>query len=171
MNPIPVRATARLILRGAEERDLDDMAAILADAEVARFITFDGRPQNREYAWRMMALFRGHWALRGYGMWTLEDKSSGRCVGWAGCWFPEGWPEPEIGWTLARSVWGQGLAAEAARESLGFARDALGWRRVIHVIHPANARSIAVAERIGSRRTGTWVRDGKELDIYGQKLC
>jgi RimJ/RimL family protein N-acetyltransferase len=118
----------------------------------------------------MMATFRGHWDLRGYSMWALEDKASGRCVGWCGCWYPEGWPAPEIGWTLAKPHWGKGYAIEAARRALAFARDDLKWSRVIHVINPANARSIAVATRLGSRRVGEWQRGTVLLELFGQDL-
>ncbi len=158
------------MLRVSIERDLDDMTALYADGDVARFITLDGKAQSREYAWRMMATFRGHWALRGYGMWALEEKGTGRCVGWCGPWFPEGWPAPEVGWSLARPWWGKGLATEAARRALAHARNHLKWPRAIHVINPLNLRSIAAAERLGSRCESTWNRDGKELLIYGQSF-
>ncbi|MGE4063832.1 MAG: GNAT family N-acetyltransferase [Rhodospirillaceae bacterium] len=151
---IPRLETERLILREFRESDIDDMAAIFADEEVPRFITQNGLPQDREYAWRVMTNLAGHWALRGFGMWALEDKAGGRVVGYSGPYFPETWPDREIGWTIGREHWGKGYASEAARRALGYARDALRWPRVIHVIDPANTRSIAVAERLGSKRVG-----------------
>jgi RimJ/RimL family protein N-acetyltransferase len=167
---VPELETERLHLRGFRLADIDAMEGLYADPDVAQFITFDGKAQNREYAWRMTCTFIGHWELRGYGFWAAEEKSSGRLIGYVGPYYPEGWPGQEIGWTIARDCWGQGYATEAARAGLDYARDVLRWPRVIHVIHPLNARSIAVAERIGSRRSGTWMREGKELLIYAQDL-
>lgn len=168
---IPVHTTERLILRGFRESDVDAMTVIYSDPDVAQFITFDGKPQNREYAWRVMTNHTGHWGLRGYGMWGVEEKASGLLIGIVGPHFPETWPGQEVGWAIARSHWGRGYATEAARASIDYAARVLRWSHVIHVINPINVRSIAVAEKLGSRREGTWQRDEKELLIYGQDIA
>jgi RimJ/RimL family protein N-acetyltransferase len=167
---IPRIETARLRLREFVEGDIETMVKIAEDPEVSRFITLDGLPKDREHAWRTMTNLMGHWALRGYGMWAVEEKASGRFAGYAGPYFPETWPDKEIGWTIAKEFWGRGFATEAARMALEYARDTLKWPKVIHVIHPENWRSIAVAERIGSKRVGAWIRGGKQLHLYGQDL-
>jgi RimJ/RimL family protein N-acetyltransferase len=165
---IPVLETERLVLRGFQPGDLDAMHRLYADAEVSAFITFDGKAQDRDYAWRMMSTFLGHWQLRGFGLWALQLKSTQGVVGYAGPWFPEGWPGQEIGWTIGRAFWGNGYATEAARASLDYVFKTLRWPTAIHVINPHNTRSIAVATRLGSVKQGTWNRQGKELLIYGQ---
>lgn len=63
---------------------------MMADAEVARFLTADQRPQDRSAAWRTLAVFIGHWALRGYGLFAVEDKATGAFIGRVGAWQPEG---------------------------------------------------------------------------------
>lgn len=119
---------------------------MMADAETARFV---GGVQSREDAWRHMALGLGHWTLRGYGWWAVTDRETGAFVGRCGLWFPEGWPEPELGWTFARATWGNGYATEAARAAIDWGRSELGLRRITSLIVPDNARSIALAERLG----------------------
>ena len=42
----------------------------------------------------------------------------------------------------------------------------LGCPRVVSLIHPANVRSLAVAKRLGERRSGEWVHRGQSLDLY-----
>ena len=71
-------------------------------------------------------------------------------VGMIGFAAPEGWPGFEIAWTLARRWWGHGYATEGARTALDYAFTHLKKDRVISLIHPDNAASIRVAERIGS---------------------
>jgi RimJ/RimL family protein N-acetyltransferase len=75
----------------------------------------------------------------------------------AGPWYPVGWPEREIGW----AIWddrleGTGLAREAAEATRADAYGRLGWTSAISLIAPSNARSIALAERLGARPDGSY---------------
>jgi RimJ/RimL family protein N-acetyltransferase len=159
--------TDRLILRPFSQADFDTYAAIHSDPEVTRYLT--GSPMARWEAWRSMAMFVGHWQLRGYGVWAVEEKSTGAFVGRAGLHNPEGWPGPEVGWTLARSAWGRGYATEAGRAAMTYAFDVLGWDHIISVIHPDNARSIRVAERLGlSFERDAEVLNGIKIVVYGR---
>jgi len=157
--------TDRLTLRMLRESDFDACAEAGADPEVMRFIG-DGQPLARPMAWRNMAMMLGHWQLRGYGMWAVEEKESGEMVGRVGCWRPEGWPGLEVGWTLRRRFWGRGYATEAARASVAYAFEALGQTRVISLIAPDNVNSIRVAERLGEKPEGEWEVFGTKVIIY-----
>jgi RimJ/RimL family protein N-acetyltransferase len=147
----PVIHTERLLLRGIEQGDLDGWAELMGDPDSARFI---GGVLNRAQAWRAMATFAGCWSLKGFGMFSVIEKSTGRWIGRLGPWQPEGWPGTEVGWSLLKSAWGQGYAAEGAGAAIDWAFANLGWSEVIHVIDVANARSIALAERLGSTDQG-----------------
>jgi RimJ/RimL family protein N-acetyltransferase len=133
-----------------------------ADPEVIRYLG-DARPFTRDQAWRHMAMLVGHWSLRGYGMWAVEEMESGAFVGRIGCHYPEGWPEFEIGWTLCRAHWGKGYALEGTNAAIDYAFTALGRDRVASFIRPDNVRSIQLAERLGERRDG-------EAEIAGHKV-
>ena len=111
---IPCFESARLRLRPFTEADFEPMAAFFASPVSASY----GGPCDRVDAWRKFAVYSGHWALRGYGPWALEDKASGVYVGLAGLWFPEGWIEPEITWALVPGQHGKGYATEAAQRAL-----------------------------------------------------
>ncbi len=93
----------------------------------------------------------GHWQLRGYGMWALEQRDSGALLGRVGFIDPPGWPGFELGWLLAREHWGLGYAREAAAAALEHAFQVLQRGRVISLIRPQNGRSIALAEALGYR--------------------
>src|SRR5437762_11892017 len=94
--------TERLTLRMLREEDLDAYAEMCADPDVMRYIG-DGQPMTRSLAWRSLALMVGHWHLRGYGLWAVEERASGLPVGRIGVWNPEGWPGFGLGWMLSRA--------------------------------------------------------------------
>ncbi len=146
----PILETRRLVLRAPEPGDWPDFDAFLASPR-ADFI------RSGDYAlgqtWRAFGHVIGHWVLRGFGNFVFTLKGSGRALGMAGPWFPAGWPEREIGWTVwTPEAEGKGYAFEAARAARAFAFDALGWDTAVSYIDPANARSIALAERLGAAR-------------------
>ncbi len=164
--------TERLILREIDpERDFEPWARSMADEITVRYL--GTAPMNREQAWRNMAMAIGHWAIRGYGFFCLEHRETGQWVGRVGPWNPEGWPAPEIGWTISPDHLRQGYAYEAAVVSLDYVFNVLDWPRVIHVIMEGNQPSIALAEKLGSRLVRTQqgvpgVTDERVL-IYGQE--
>ena len=145
----PILSTARLKLRQFRGADWDAYAAMCADPEVMRHIGAGG-PLSRDDAWRSMAGMLGHWTLRGYGMWAVEERDTGRLVGRAGFIDPPGWPGFELGWLLGREHWGRGYAREAAQAALFVAFRILGRVSAISLIRPANERSIRLAEALGA---------------------
>ena len=160
------RHTERLILRMFREADFDAYAAMVADAEVVRYLG-DGQPVSRFEAWRSMASFLGHWQLRGYGLWAAEERSSGVLVGRVGFWRPEGWPDFELGWMLRREAWGRGYATEGARRAMAHAFTELGRGHLISLIRPGNDPSIRVAERLGETLRSETVLFGHPALVYG----
>ena len=156
---IPTLETERLILREWRADDFEPFAAIYADEAQARFI---GGVETRDNAWRRMAAIIGHWRLRGYGLWVVAPKETGAFVSWTGCWNPEGFPEPEIGYCIAPSHQRQGYAREAARAALVHAYDGFGWTKAASLIVLDNLPSIRLAECLGARLE-------REVDFRGAR--
>lgn len=150
-SPEPVLETERLILRLPQLADFDRYAEARADPEAT---LYTGGAIPRPVAWRKFLEYSGAWLLQGFAMFSVVEKTSGAWVGMIGPWRPEGWPGMEVGWSLHRSVWGKGYAIEAAEAAVGWSFDVLGWREVIHSIHPDNLPSQALARRLGSRKRG-----------------
>jgi RimJ/RimL family protein N-acetyltransferase len=167
--PVPILETSRLILRTPEGRDFEAWAAFAADEETMRHL---GGAQERAIAWRGMCTMTGAWTVRGFSMFSVIEKATGRWIGRLGPWQPEGWPGTEVGWGLARDVWGRGYATEGATAAMDYAFDVLGWTEAVHTIEPANTASQAVARRLGS----TILRQARMpapfqdsvLDVWGQ---
>ena len=156
----------RLVLRMFRESDLDAYAAMCGDPEVMRYLG-DGFPLTRAEAWRNMALVLGHWQLRGFGLWAVEERATGLMAGRVGCWQPEGWPGLEVGWALRREFWGRGYATEAAQTVVADAFSRQGHTRLISLIHPNNGNSIAVALRLGMTRERETEVMGHSALVYG----
>ena len=161
----PQLNTERLILRFWREDDFEPYAKMCADPDVMRFL--GGRAFDRAETWRHMAFIVGHWQLRGYGPWAVEEKATGEFIGRLGFLNPEGWPGFEIGWTLGRQSWGKGYATEGARRALKYAWEEMGQQHVISLIHPDNKSSIRVAERLGEKEEGKTAIFGHDVLIYG----
>lgn len=152
--------TERLLLRPPEAADFEGFCELHGDERSAKFI---GGLKSRPLSWRALATHIGHWHIRGFGMFSVVEKSTGDWIGRAGPWFPEGWLQPEVGWGLVPRAWGKGYATEAALALVDHAFEELGWDEVVHLIDPSNAASIALAERVGSVNTGRT----HELTDYG----
>lgn len=143
---IPNLETERLRLRLPASEDFE------ADVE---FFASDrssgvGGQRPRHEVWRNLAALIGHWVLRGYGFWSVDEKATGQYCGRVGLWCPEDWPEPEVGWTLMAHAEGRGIAHEAALASRRHAYDVLGWKTAISLIDQENTRSKRLAARLGA---------------------
>jgi RimJ/RimL family protein N-acetyltransferase len=143
---IPTIETENLILRAPRESDLDAMA-VFSQSERSHWV---GGPKNRHGTWRVLIGMLGHWAVRGYGLWHIEEKATGTSVGAAGIINHEGWQEPELGWHVYDEFEGKGLAFEATLAARQSAAEKFGLNSVISYIDPANIRSVALAKRLGA---------------------
>lgn len=157
----PRLETDRLILRGPEQGDAEAVIAFLLDQD--RAAGFGASP-DRGDAWRWFTLNVGHWHWHGYGYFTIEDKETCKPAGICGIWNPEGWPEPEIGWVVFDVFEGKGIAREAALRVRRYAYEDLGFTTLTSNIVPGNARSAALAQRLGAHleRTYTNIHMGEE---------
>lgn len=151
MTLIPTLETERLILRPLKADDFEAEAAFYA-SDRSRFV---GGPLPRERAWTNFAAYAGHWLLRGFGMFAIEEKSTGLYCGRTGPYHPVGFPEQELGWSLMEHAEGRGIGLEAASAARHYIYTSLKWPTVISMILVGNDRSVKLAERMGA----TYERD------------
>lgn len=159
----PEIETERLRLRLFRESDLDGFFAFHADPLAKDVYRLD---LTRGEAWRRMAAGIGHWHLRGFGVWALEDKETKAYVGQCGLWFPEGWQDVEIGYGIHPAFRGKGLAVEAATRVRDYGYNEHKLDRLVSYIQPSNAQSIRVAEKLGARPDGAFDMAGIPHTIY-----
>ncbi len=140
--------TNRLLLRLWNEEDFDKFADYYADENSAKYV---GGQKNNDEAWRHFALQIGHWQLKGFGSWAVDEKSTGNFIGCVGLWQSAGWPELELGYWLLNEYQGKGYAFEAALKCKEYARDVLNARSLVSYIDPNNSSSIKLAEKLGAK--------------------
>lgn len=144
--------TPRLVLRRWRDTDREPFAALNADPEVMRHYpsTLD-RAGSDHLVDRIEETFDD----LGYGLWAVDEPTLG-FVGYVGLWpatFAAAFtPAVEVGWRLARSAWGRGIATEAARAALadGFARTRLP--EIVSFTAVTNTPSRRVMEKLGMSR-------------------
>ena len=162
---IPVLTTERLRLRAPRMSDFDMLAAFLATGR-SHFV--GGPVTEVRQVRRILGMLAGQWVLRGFGVYILETRETGATIGLSGLWYPQGWPEPELSW----SIWdaaheGKGLAFEAAHATRNDAFGRIGLPTAVSYIDPDNARSIALAERLGAVRDDRAATpDGETCLVY-----
>ncbi|MEO8966411.1 MAG: GNAT family N-acetyltransferase [Solirubrobacteraceae bacterium] len=145
--------TARLRLRPWREDDVGALAAINRDPEVTRYLN---RPVDDAAVEAFFGLVTEHWAQHGFGFWAVDvcgAETAPQFIGFAGVAYPTFLPElahrPEIGWRLARKVWGRGYATEAARAARDDAFTRLKLPELISIIRAENTRSQRLARTLG----------------------
>ncbi|MEM9320303.1 MAG: GNAT family N-acetyltransferase [Pseudomonadota bacterium] len=139
---IPRLATARLLLRAPERADFDAYCAFMMSS---RSHVADPSPR---LVWHLFATEFVGWCLDGIGHWIIALKD-GPAVGVTGFSHPAYYPEPEMGWALYDGFEGQGFATEAAAAARDWAQGRIS--SLVSYTNPGNARSIAVAKRLGAQ--------------------
>ncbi len=89
----------------------------------------------------------------GWGFWAVEEKETGRFIGFVGLNQPQlqlpFTPCVEVGWRLAKEYWGKGYATEAGRKAIEYAFEFLNLPEVVAFTATKNVRSQAVMARLG----------------------
>jgi RimJ/RimL family protein N-acetyltransferase len=166
---IPVLTTERLVLRPFTLDDLPALTPIHADPSFWWYPlrAAMSEEETKEFLVRVIDRYESD----GFGVEALEDRASGEMIGWAGLavphFLPEILPAVEVGWRLAASCRGRGLATEAgaAAVSWGFAEG--GLDRIVSIYEAENTASGRVMERLGFtlERTTSGTLRGETLRV------
>lgn len=143
----PTLETARLILRPPIKEDFAGFCAFQSDEPTMKHL---GGVTADSVTWRAMRSIAGAWALDGFHMFSVIEKSTGAWIGRIGPLYPHEWPGHEVGWGILSHYWQRGYSKEAAVACMDYVFEALGWEDVIHTIAPDNTASQAVAKSLGS---------------------
>lgn len=165
--------TDRLRVRKLSSADQNDLFALFSDPEVTRFWAWPAW-QDPLQAETFLADVEESYQIAKYAALGIELKASSRLIGTltvlhysAQC------RRAEVGYSLARPMWGQGLMREAAEALIRYLFERLDLNRIEADIHPDNAASRKLLEHLGFRKEGyfreRWIVNGEisDSEMYG----
>jgi [ribosomal protein S5]-alanine N-acetyltransferase len=151
--------TENLRLRIVDANDLDHYVGLLGDPEVMRYVGIEGgRTLSRFEVSVVVELATNVWPERGYGRWSVFEKTTGDFVGFAG--FRRQDDLPELIAVTHKRYWGCGHAVEAGRACLDHGFSQLGFTTVCSYVRPTNARAIGFLKKLGAEFV-------ENIDYYG----
>lgn len=151
---LPTISTERLRLRWLAPGDVPALAAIFGDPDVCRFWSSPALTDLAAAEALYQQIMRGFTA-RSLFQWGITERKTEAVVGT--CTLASLSSEhrrAEVGFALARAVWGRGYISEALPALLDFAFETLDLHRLEADVDPRNERSIRAIERLGFEREG-----------------
>jgi [ribosomal protein S5]-alanine N-acetyltransferase len=156
-----------LEIRPVTSDDAGRLLEILGDPEVAAWLRQAGvtGPFTLDECEEIVARKVAHWAAHGFGMSLAFTE--GRCVGRAVVQhtIAAGQGEVEIGWAVARDMWGRGIATQLGGHALSAGRDA-GVDRIVAFTRVDNRASRRVMEKLGLEYERDFIHAGHPHVLY-----
>jgi len=101
-----------------------------------------------------IANYQEHQTAHGFSRWIMLDRRLDRAIGDSGLLELQEYGWIDLGFRLAQPCWGKGLATEAASAWVRAAFDDFHIDRLTSFVHPGNAGSIRVLEKLGFQTAG-----------------
>ena len=152
---LPTMLTQRLVLRPVRMSDAEDMYEYSRDPEVARHVLWDAHRsihQTREYIRFLIRQYRN----AAPGTFAIALRDSGKVIGTIGfMWVQTDNRSAEVGYSLSRAYWNQGIMSEALTAVVEFGFTKLGLNRIEEQHDCDNPASGHVMLHAGMRHEGT----------------
>ena len=151
---LPELETERLILRKAKFRDAAHIFQYARDPEVSRYVLWDTHEtlaDSRAY----VRYLRRQYALGAPSSWVIVHRESMRTIGTIGYMSYDAENEVlEVGYSLAREFWNQGIMTEALKKVIAFSFETLAVNRLEAVHEIGNPASGRVLVKCGMKYEG-----------------
>jgi [ribosomal protein S5]-alanine N-acetyltransferase len=142
--------TPRLRCRQWLRSDYDALYAVYSDPEAMRWVG-EGKPITHDACLKWFEVTETNYATRGYGMFALEDITTGKVIGFCGLVHPGGQVEVEVKYSFLRSEWGKGLATEVVPALLNYGARQHELGRVIATVDEGHLASQRVLLKSGAK--------------------
>lgn len=164
----PTIRTERLVLRPFAREDAAQVALVLDDAEVGRYLLHVPHPYSDIEALRWITAWARRW-LNGRGV-ALAVTRRAAIIGAVTLTVQPDHRRAELGYWLGARHWGAGFACEAAHALIDWAFRELALERIFAQYLADNRRSGRVLEKLGMLREGVrrgHVKKGnRQLDAH-----
>lgn len=164
--------TSRLKLRLHTLRDFEFSHGLWNEPFVYQFIS--KKPSSTQQSWGRLYNYLGHWQLRGYGYFLVEEKISGTSIGEIGLadFQRDLNPSPnlpyEAGWVIHPDFHGEGFASEALEAILRWNDERVGPQPYWCMIDAKNTASIKLAEKLKFKFTREASYNGENISLYSR---
>jgi ribosomal-protein-alanine N-acetyltransferase len=156
--------TSRLRLRAYGPRDIDRLAALYADPEVAAYTKLGCL--DRRQAEATLAGYLDHWREVGCGMFAAFLKADASYAGECGLFTLESTGERALRYAFHKRLWGCGLAREAVAGVLDDVFGRLGLERLVSIVEASNQASHRVMQTLGLTVERVAPSSKAELHVY-----
>lgn len=154
-NYMPDLETPRLRLRKLTMRDAQDIFAYSRDPQVAKYVLWDAQTSladARAYLRYMLRKYR----MGEPASWGIEWKASRQIIGTIGfMWIQRENAAAEVGYSLHRAYWNQGIMTEALQELIQYGFGTMNLNRIEAQHETQNPASGAVMRKCGMTKEGT----------------
>lgn len=168
----PLLSTPRLILRALAATDLDDLYEYASDPEIDRYTPWD-RYKSLDEARVDLGQYIARYEQGYFRAWGIEHRADKKLIGITNFGFiSKEDRRAEMGYTIARKYWGQGLATEAAQALIRYGFESLDLVRIEAVVLPENKASSKVLLKVGMQFEGllrkyqVWKDKPSDLEMY-----
>jgi len=163
---VKILETERLFLRTWTLADAPKLFEICGDAEVMKYLG-TGKPyETIKQADEFLHWAENYQLENGFCRWAILLKENQEIIGSCGFARPHGTEEIELGYLLAKNLWGKGFATEAAEACLQYGFERLKFDEVIAITDLENVASQKVLEKIGFTKRGIEKIDDEENLVY-----
>jgi len=161
--------TSRLLLQQESLSNFERFYGMSVDPEAMKYIG-DGSV----FRWtEEVALDKFKEAISGQYSQTLGNlavyrKEGNEYIGWCGISYSKFLDHMEIGYRFCRDSWGKGYATEATSAILGETYEVSDLDDILACVHPDNAPSIRVLEKLGFRFSHPRLSKpiGRDIPVY-----
>jgi ribosomal-protein-alanine N-acetyltransferase len=157
--------TERLLIRRFTLADLDKLIETRSDSEVNKYLggkTF----QNPVALKKRLGFYMNCYEKFGFGMCAMIWKPTGEMIGSSGIQPLEDTGEIEVGYSIVKEFWRQGIGFECARAWLKYGFENANLERIVAVAYPENVGSWRIMEKCGMKYEKTETHYGFECLFY-----
>ena len=167
--PWMILETERLLVREITLADMDALFELYSYEGMTDYM--EGLyPYEEEYAYQK-AYIENMYGFFGYGMWLVFEKESGKLVGRAGVEHREALDgELELGYAIGTPWQGKGYATEVCLAILSYAKEELGFERVVSLAEPGNRVSVHLLLKLGFTEGEELLLDGIRYKKFEKSL-
>ena len=162
--------TERLLLVPLTSAHVQPIHALWSEPLVRQYL-WDDEVITIERAAEPLRASAADFAAHGFRLWGMYVRTTGDLVGFCGLRRAELFSDPELLFAVADRWRRHGLAHEAARAVLRYARDECGLESVGAATDAANVDSQRLLERLGMRLVRRADHEGRDTLFYAKALA